>query len=40
MEVNVDGGDRDARRFYERHGFRCVHVGHLEPELCYSRELS
>ena len=40
MEINVDGGDRDARRFYERHGFRCVHGDDPEPELCYSRELS
>jgi GNAT superfamily N-acetyltransferase len=40
MEINVDGEDRDARRFYERHGFRCVHGDHPEPELYYSRELS
>jgi GNAT superfamily N-acetyltransferase len=40
MEINVDGEDRDARRFYERHGFRCVHGDHPEPELYYSRDLS
>ncbi len=39
MEINVDGEDRDARRFYERHGFSCVHGDHAEPELYYSREL-
>lgn len=39
IEINVDGEDRDARRFYERHGFRCVHGEHHEPELYYSREL-
>jgi GNAT superfamily N-acetyltransferase len=39
MEINVDGEDRDARRFYERHGFMCHHGDH-EPELYYSRELS
>ena len=38
MEINVDGEDRDARRFYERHGFSCVHGSQLEPELYYSRE--
>lgn len=39
MEINVDGEDRAARRFYERHGFECVHGDHPEPELYYSREL-
>ena len=38
MEINVDGEDRDARRFYQRHGFGCVHGNQLEPELYYSRE--
>jgi GNAT superfamily N-acetyltransferase len=38
MEINVDGEDVDARRFYERHGFSCVHGDHAEPELYYSRE--
>jgi GNAT superfamily N-acetyltransferase len=40
MEINVDGQDRDARRFYERHGFSCVRGDHLDPELYYSREFS
>lgn len=40
MEINVDGEDRDARRFYERHGFSCIHGHNHEPELYYSRELS
>ena len=40
MEINVDGEDRDARRFYERHGFSCVHSDRPEPELYYSREFS
>jgi len=39
MEINVDGEDRDARRFYERHGFTCPHGESGEPELYYSREL-
>ncbi len=40
MEINVDGEDVDARRFYERHGFRCGHGEYAEPELYFSRELS
>ena len=40
LEINVDGEDTDARRFYERHGFSCVHGGQQEPELYYSRELT
>ena len=40
MEINVDGEDLDARRFYERHGFSCVHGEDHDPELYYSRELS
>jgi len=39
MEINVDGEDHDARRFYERHGFSCLHPPQAEPELYYSREL-
>lgn len=39
LEANVDGEDQDARRFYERHGFRCVRGDHLEPALYYSRDL-
>jgi GNAT superfamily N-acetyltransferase len=39
MEINVDGGDVDARRFYERHGFSCTEPGGTEPMLYYEREL-
>jgi len=39
MEVNVDGEDTDARRFYERHGYLNVDPGQAEPQLYYHREL-
>lgn len=39
MEINVDGENADARRFYERHGFSCVHGEGSEPELYYSSDL-
>jgi GNAT superfamily N-acetyltransferase len=39
MEINVDGEDVDARRFYERHGYACVAPGEAEPALYYSRPL-
>jgi len=39
MEINVDGEDTDARRFYERHGYACMAPGEPEPDLYYSREL-
>jgi GNAT superfamily N-acetyltransferase len=39
LEINVDEGDVDARRFYERHGFACGEPGGGERELYYSREL-
>jgi hypothetical protein len=39
MEINVDGEDGDARRFYERHGYACMAPGEPEPDLYYSREL-
>ena len=39
MEINVDGEDTDARRFYERHGYSCTEPGEPEPDLYYSREL-
>jgi GNAT superfamily N-acetyltransferase len=39
MEINVDGEDVDARRFYERHGYTCTAPGEPEPDLYYSREL-
>ncbi|HVU71941.1 MAG TPA: GNAT family N-acetyltransferase [Mycobacteriales bacterium] len=37
FEVNVDGEDTDTRRFYERHGYRCVEAGQSEPSLYYFR---
>jgi GNAT superfamily N-acetyltransferase len=39
LEINVDGEDTDARRFYERHGYASHEPGTTEPELYYSREL-
>jgi len=38
VEVNVDEFDRDARRFYERHGFVNTEPGSDERSLYYSRE--
>jgi GNAT superfamily N-acetyltransferase len=40
LEINVDGEDVAARRFYERHGYTCQAPGQSQPELYYSRELS
>lgn len=39
LEINVDGVDVDARRFYERHGYSCTEPGQSEPSYYYSREL-
>ena len=39
LEINVDGGDADARRFYERHGYRNCEPGEEEQLLYYFREL-
>ena len=39
LEINVDGEDSDARRFYERHGYTEREPGQTEPELYYHREL-
>ena len=40
LEINVDGEDSDARRFYERHGFTNTDAGHTQPQLYYHRELA
>jgi GNAT superfamily N-acetyltransferase len=39
LEINVDGEDVDARRFYERHGFTNTEPGNTEPMYYYYREL-
>jgi GNAT superfamily N-acetyltransferase len=36
IEINVDEGDVDARRFYERNGFTAVDVDSGEAALYYS----
>ena len=40
LEINVDGDDTGARRFYERHGYRNCEPGQDDPLLYYFRELS
>jgi GNAT superfamily N-acetyltransferase len=40
LEINVDGVDHDARRFYERHGYRNTEPGQDEPSLYYYRDLA
>jgi ribosomal protein S18 acetylase RimI-like enzyme len=39
LEINVDGQDTDARRFYERHGYSNTEPGQAEPMLYYYKEL-
>lgn len=39
LEINVDGYDTDARRFYERHGYANTEHGD-EPLLYYFRDLT
>ncbi|WP_247045408.1 GNAT family N-acetyltransferase [Arthrobacter rhizosphaerae] len=39
MEINVDGEDTDARRFYEARGFRNTEPNRTDPLLYYFREL-
>ena len=38
VEVNVDGEDVDARRFYTAHGYRDVEPGASEPSYYYVKE--
>jgi GNAT superfamily N-acetyltransferase len=40
LEINVDGEDIDARRFYERHGYVHHDAWASEPSLMYFRELA
>ena len=39
LDINVDGVDVDARRFYEAHGFTNTEPGQTEPMYCYYRDL-
>lgn len=40
IEINVDGEDTDARRFYEAHGFANIEPGATEPMFYYYRDLA
>jgi GNAT superfamily N-acetyltransferase len=40
IEINVDEGDVDARRFYERHGFSATETDSTERALYYARDLT
>lgn len=40
LEINVDGQDVDARRFYTRHGYTDTDPGQSEPSLYYYKELT
>lgn len=39
VEINVDAGDVDAQRFYERHGFSGMDADTGERAFYYSLEL-
>jgi GNAT superfamily N-acetyltransferase len=39
VEINVDEGDIDAQRFYERHGFVATEPGSTERALYFFRDL-
>ena len=40
LEINVDGQNTGARRFYERRGYRNSEAGQDQPILYYYRELT
>ena len=40
IEINVDEGDVDAQRFYQRHGFSATEAGSTERSFYYWRELA
>ena len=40
IEINVDEGDVDAQRFYERHGFAGTEPGSTERAFYYAQELT
>ena len=39
IEINVDEGDVDAQRFYERHGFSSTEPGSTERAFYFTQEL-